>query len=303
MGLTKNKDDDDDLLELKTNRSDSVADVKVASPVIAIQPPFQSSSTPSHLEHRYMAWNNVGVVKAHNTDDENSIGVEFHDASVHHDIHIGNYLNHTMAALSTTVLALGCETPSKLVCIALSAGSREWSISLPDCEEIIAVAASEKLVAVATDANNLRIFSVMGTQRELISIPGPIVAVAGYGDSITVAYHAGVPLNSSQNISVMLVQAIGLSVRCREFRLPLTPGTKLTWFGFSDRGSPVCNDTMGTVRMFNLKGNYWTTICDMNKHVSRHSIVLSCGVLTFEFLPFVDKKCLGHILHRRCVGA
>ncbi|KAG4078619.1 hypothetical protein HA402_015209 [Bradysia odoriphaga] len=271
LGLTKNIDDDDDLLELKTIRSDSVADVKVTSTVSAIQPPFQSSSTPSHLEHRYMCWNNVGVVKAHNTDDENSIGVEFHDASVHHDIHIGNYLNHTMAALSTTVLALACETPSKLVCIALSAGSREWSISLPDCEEIIAVGASDKLVAVATDVNNLRIFSVMGTQRELISLPGPPVAVAGYGDTIIVAYHGGPPLNNSQNMCVMLVQAIGLSVRCREFRLALTPGTKLTWFGFSDRGSPVCNDTMGTVRLFNLKGNYWTTICDMNKHIKNAS--------------------------------
>lgn len=275
LGL-KDKDYDDDLLELKTNRSDSVADVKLASTVSAIQPPFQSSSTPAHLEHRYMAWNNVGIVKQHNiTDDENSIGVEFHDSNVHHDIHIVNYLNHTMAALSTACVALACETPSKLVCIALSAGSREWSISLPDCEEIIAVGASEKLVAVATDVNNLRIFSVMGTQRELIALPGPTVAVAGHGDAIIVAYHAGAPLNNSQNLSVMLVQAIGLSVRCREFRLALTPGTKLTWFGFSDRGSPVCNDTMGTVRMFNLRGNYWTTICDMNKHVRRCKVLFS----------------------------
>lgn len=262
------KNDDDDLLELKTNRSESVVEEKISNVISSMQPAFQSSSTPAHLEHRYMVWNSIGIVKAHTTDSENAIGVEFHDASVHHDIHIGNYLNHTMAALSTTVLALACEAPSKLVCIALSAGSREWSISLPDCEEVIAVGASEKLVAVATDSNNLRIFSVMGTQRELISLPGPAVAIAGFGDSIIVAFHSGTTINNNQNISVMLVQAIGLSVRCREFRLALTPSTKLTWFGFSDKGSPVCNDTMGTVRMFNLKGNYWTAICDMSTHVS-----------------------------------
>lgn len=267
LGLTKN--DDDDLLELKTNRSDSVAEARIPTTTYQLQPPFQSSSTPAHLEHRYMVWNSVGIVKAHTTDDENSIGVEFHDASVHHDIHIGNYLNHTMAALSTTVLALACETPSKLVCIALSAGSREWSISLPDCEEIIAVGASEKLVAVATDVNNLRVFSVMGTQRELISLPGPAVSVAGFADTIIVAYHCGSPINNNQNMSIMLIQAIGMSVRCREFKLALTPATKLTWFGFSDRGSPVCNDTMGMVRIYNLKGNYWTTICDMSKHVRK----------------------------------
>ncbi|KAJ6644470.1 WD repeat and HMG-box DNA-binding protein 1 [Pseudolycoriella hygida] len=269
LGLAKS--DDDDLLERKSNRSDSVAEVRIPNTSTAMQSAFQSSSTPAHLEHRYMVWNNVGIVKAHTDGDESTIGVEFHDASVHHDIHISNYLNHTMAALSSSVLALACDTPSKLVCIALSAGSREWSISLPDCEEIIAIGASEKLVAIATDVNNLRVFSVMGTQRELICLPGPVVAVAGHGDSIMAAFHAGSPINGYQNISIMLMQAIGLSVRCREFRIGLTPCTKLTWLGFSDRGSPVCNDTMGTVRMYNLKGNYWTIVCDMNKHIKNAS--------------------------------
>lgn len=61
LGLTKN--DDDNLLELKTNRSDSVAEVKIPNTFSSIQPPFQSSSTPAHLDHRYMVWNSVGIVK------------------------------------------------------------------------------------------------------------------------------------------------------------------------------------------------------------------------------------------------
>lgn len=81
-----------------------------------LQPPFQPSETPKSLEHRYMVWNHIGIVRAHLTDTENAIEVEFHDASIHHGIHMVNHLNHTMASLSSTVLALCNETPSKLVC-------------------------------------------------------------------------------------------------------------------------------------------------------------------------------------------
>ena len=51
-------------------------------PEVDLQGPFQPGSTPIHLESRFMVWNSVGIVKSFNSDDENSIDVEFHDASV-----------------------------------------------------------------------------------------------------------------------------------------------------------------------------------------------------------------------------
>ena len=161
---------------------------------------------------------------------------------------------------------------SKLVCIALGAGSREWSISLPDCEEVLALAASDKLVAVATDCRNLRIFSVMGTQREVLSLAGPTVALAAHGDSILVAYHSA-DISDESNISVMLVRAIGLSLRCRDIKLSLTPGSKLQWIGFTDKGSPITTDSAGMVRLYNLSGNYWMSICDTKLHVISMSVI------------------------------
>lgn len=232
-----------------------------------LQPPFQPSETPKSLEHRYMVWNHIGIVRAHSTDTENAIEVEFHDASIHHGLHMVNHLNHTMASLSSTILALCNETPSKLVCIILggSGGSREWSMSMPNCEEILCVAASSKLVAVATDARLLRIFSAMGTQREVVSLPGPVVALAAHDDRIVVAFH-GSAASEDQHISMMLIQTIGLSLRCRDFKIALTPNAKLTWLGFSDRGSPVACDTMGMLRMFSIRSNYWTPVCDTSNH-------------------------------------
>ena len=51
-------------------------------PEVDLQGPFQPGSTPIHLESRFMVWNSVGIVKSFNSDEENSIDVEFHDASV-----------------------------------------------------------------------------------------------------------------------------------------------------------------------------------------------------------------------------
>lgn len=232
-----------------------------------LQPPFQPGATPKNLEHRYMVWNHIGIVRAHATQSEDSIEVEFHDASVHHGLHMVNHLHHTMASLSPAVLALCNETQSKLVCIVLggSGGSREWSMSMPNCEEILAVAASSKLVAVATDTRSLRIFSVMGTQREMISLSGPVLALAAHEDRILVAYHRS-PASEDQNISMMLIQAIGLSLRCRDVNIALTPNSKLTWIGYSDRGSPCTCDSIGMLRMFSIRSNCWIPVCDTSQH-------------------------------------
>lgn len=232
-----------------------------------LQSSFQPGETPKTLEHRYMVWNHVGIVRAHSTPTENSIEVEFHDASIHHGLHMVNHLNHTMASLSSTVLALCNETPSKLVCIILggSGGSREWSMSMPNCEEILCVAASTKLVVVATDARFLRIFSAMGTQREIVSLPGPVIALATHDDRIVVTYHDSAA-TEDQHISMMLIQTIGLSLRCRDFKIALTPNSKLTYLGFSDKGSPVTCDTMGMLRMFSVRSSHWIPVCDTSLH-------------------------------------
>lgn len=258
-GVNNDKDDDD--------IKDAESDAGFVGKSYPMQPPFQPGATPKTLEHRYMVWNQVGIVRAHTTDAENSIEVEFHDSSVHHGLHMNNYLNHTMASLSTSVLALCSETPSKLVCIALggSGGSREWSVPMPNCEEILCTAASEKLVAVATDVRYVRLFSVMGTQREVLSLSGPVLALAAHMDRVMVAYHSSSP-SEDQHISILLIQTFGLSLRCRDIRVAITPNSKLTWIGFSDRGSPVTCDSMGMVRMYSMTSNYWIPICDTSLH-------------------------------------
>lgn len=119
QSVNNNDDDTNSLLDdNKTNRSISAADNRSIVNIPAthfkefpLQTAFQSSETPRHLEHRYLVWNHIGIVRGHSSDTEESIEVEFHDVNIHHGLHMSNHLHHTMASLSSTVLALACETP------------------------------------------------------------------------------------------------------------------------------------------------------------------------------------------------
>ena len=51
----------------------------------------------------------MGLVKQYNTEEENSIDIEFHDTSVHHAMHIANTANFTMADLSAEAVLLASE--------------------------------------------------------------------------------------------------------------------------------------------------------------------------------------------------
>lgn len=70
-------------------------------------------------------WNDVGIVMCFKSEDEedSNIEVNFHDVTVHHSMHINNYVRHTMAALSNEALALAAPayegSVSKIVVVAL----------------------------------------------------------------------------------------------------------------------------------------------------------------------------------------
>lgn len=80
---------------------------------------------------------------------------------------------------------------SKLTCMHFSSwdNTKEWSVTMPDDEEVQCVAMGDGWVAAATDQRNVRILSVGGVQKELFSIPGPVVCMAGHTSQLMVAYH------------------------------------------------------------------------------------------------------------------
>ncbi|XP_072236060.1 WD repeat and HMG-box DNA-binding protein 1 [Leuresthes tenuis] len=234
------------------------------------QKAFQPGSTPAHLTHRFMMWNSVGIVRGYNDEQDNAIDVEFHDTAVHHAMHLTNSLGHTVADISLEAVLLACpstdELASKLQCLHFSSWdtNKEWMVDLPEGEDAKALCLGQGWAAVATSALMLRLFSVGGVQKEMFSLPGPVVCMAGHGEQLLVVYHRATGFDGEQALGVQLLQFSG---RKRQLisgePLPLSHRSYLSWLGFTAEGTPCFVDSDGVVRMLNRSlGNTWTPVCN-----------------------------------------
>ncbi|NWI17154.1 WDHD1 protein, partial [Crypturellus soui] len=239
------------------------------------QKPFQSGSTPVHLMHRFMVWNSVGIIRCYNDEQDNAIDIEFHDTSIHHATHLPNSLNHTMADLSTEAILLACESTeelaSKLHCIHFSSwdANKEWTVDMPEDEDIEAICLGHGWAACATSALLVRVFTVGGVQKEIFSLPGPVVSMAGHGEQLLIIYHRGsTGFDGDQCLGVQLLE-MGKKKKQVLHGDPLSLAKKsyLTWIGFSAEGTPCYVDSEGIVRMLNRGfGNTWIPVCNMREH-------------------------------------
>ncbi|NXP72707.1 WDHD1 protein, partial [Ramphastos sulfuratus] len=239
------------------------------------QKPFQSGSTPAHLMHRFMVWNSVGIIRCYNDEQDNAIDVEFHDTSIHHATHLPNSLNHTMADLSAEAILLACESTeelaSKLHCIHFGSwdANKEWTVDMPKDEDIEAICLGQGWAACATSALLVRVFTVGGVQKEIFSLPGPVVSMAGHGEQLMVIYHRGrTGFDGDQCLGVQLME---LGKKKKQILhgdpLSLTRKSYLVWVGFSAEGTPCYVDSEGIVRMLNRGlGNTWVPVCNMREH-------------------------------------
>lgn len=82
---------------------------------------------------------------------------------------------------------------SKLQCLHFSSwdNSKEWMVDMNKGEDIQAVCLGQRWVACATNALLVRIFTVGGVQKEIFSLLGPVVCMAGHGEQLIIVYHRG----------------------------------------------------------------------------------------------------------------
>lgn len=266
--------DDDQKSHSDVLSEKSKHDTNTFIPEIHLQSPFQPGSSPAHLLSRFMVWNDIGMVKCFTSEDgeESSIEVEFHDVTIHRSMHINNYLRHTIAALSSQAFALNCplnnDIRSKLVVIALQgwgSGNKEWFLDLPEGEEGHCIAAGDNFVALSTSRRYLRIFTVGGTQREIVALPGPVVAMNGFKNNLVLAYHNGIGISGDQCMNLLLIQIQRLNLYSKTLSLPLSPSSELMWLGISDLGSPVIMDADDIIKVYNKKSSLWKVASDMNE--------------------------------------
>ncbi|GFR53167.1 hypothetical protein Agub_g15890, partial [Astrephomene gubernaculifera] len=104
-------------------------------------------------------------------------------------------------------------------------------------------------VAVATSRQLLRLFSLAGCQSGITRLEGQPVALVAAGGSLAVVWHAGPPNphTKSQQLAMSLYDTTSMTCVFSQ-PLPLTPGSVLTWVGFTeDHGLPAVADSEGVV--------------------------------------------------------
>ena len=52
-----------------------------------------------------------------------------------------------------------------------------------------AIALGEGWAAIATDFRNIRLFTIAGVQKEIFSVPGPVVCMVGSTSQLLIIYH------------------------------------------------------------------------------------------------------------------
>ncbi|XP_021909372.1 WD repeat and HMG-box DNA-binding protein 1 [Carica papaya] len=123
---------------------------------------------------------------------------------------------------------------------------------------IEAVALGSGWVAAVTSLNFLRIFTEGGLQKHVLSLDGPVVTASGFKDELAVVTHVSDCLPSNEQMLESRVFNVSNGTQSLRSRLPLTPGSYLTWFGFSEEGQLSSYDSKDVLRVFTSQyGGSW----------------------------------------------
>ena len=189
-----------------------------------------------------------------------------------------------------------------MVCVHFASwdGHKEWSTSLPEGEEAVALAVGDSWVAVATSRRLLRLFTVSGLQRAVLSLAGQVVCIVGHGSKIILTFHYGIGNGKITLYDICFLipclhwriiwtclgapgdQAIGFALVNIDRKspigyewvvnpqpLPMGPGSFLSWAGFTDEGTAATMDSAGLLQMF-FRGS-WIPLLDTKQHVKGKS--------------------------------
>lgn len=239
------------------------------------QAAFQPGVTPVESGRRFLAYNTDGCITSRFVPESGhySIDISFHDTAKHpaRIPMITDYYGYTVAALGSSGAVFAApqrsEKSNSVVLFRPFSGwssNDEWMFHLPVGEEVVCTGLGDSWVACGTSKHLLRIFSVGGIQSSILALPGPIVSMAGHGDRLLVVWHCGCPVSGPSGVEQQLEFAVyTLSGNDKLFggRVPLSPGSELTWVGWTEAGVPATFDSEGELVLFNSSfGGSWTPV-------------------------------------------
>ncbi|KAF3781211.1 WD repeat and HMG-box DNA-binding protein 1 [Nymphaea thermarum] len=234
---------------------------------MVMQDAFQPGSTPIQDGKRhFLCYNMIGSITSLQNGESSHVEVDFHDTGRGYRVpSMTDYFGFTMAALNDhgCVFANPCrgeKNTSTLMYRPFSswANNSEWSMRFDMDEEVRNVALGVGWIAAVTSHNFLRIFTEGGLQNYVLSVDGPVVATAGHKDELVIVTHASECLPNGDQVLEFNMLDISKRTLITKGRLPLTPGSYLTWLGFSEEGLLSSYDSKGVLRVYIMQyANSW----------------------------------------------
>ncbi|KAL8474796.1 hypothetical protein ACS0TY_031289 [Phlomoides rotata] len=239
-----------------------------------MQEAFQPGATPAQPGKRhFICYNMLGSITTMEHDGYSHIEIDFHDTSSGPRVPaMTDYFGFTMASLNEKGSAFanpckGDKNMSTLMYRPFSswANNSEWSMRF-EGEEVRAIALGSGWVAAITSLNFLRIFTEGGLQRHILCLDGPVVTAVGNKDELAIVTHVSPSLPTDEQMLEFRVFNIPHGSQTLRGRLPSTPGSSLTWFGFSEEGQLSSFDSKGVLRVFtNQFGSTWLPLFSASK--------------------------------------
>ncbi|GFS89434.1 WD repeat and HMG-box DNA-binding protein 1 [Nephila pilipes] len=165
--------------------------------------------------------------------------------------------------------------PSKLECLHFGTwdSNKEWLIEMSEDEEIEAIALGDGFAVCITSKKFVRLFTISGIQCEVFLIPGFVVCCSARGSQLLIVYHKGSGIDNDQCLNMMIVKVnLGGHSCVKEYFLPLSSKSFLSWLGFTDEGTPCIVDTSGIVSVLSIScGTKWIPVADTSANLNGKS--------------------------------
>ncbi|KAI9029607.1 WD40-repeat-containing domain protein [Phycomyces nitens] len=233
--------------------------------------PFQKpgghkNDDPEVGDRRYLAFDMFGVIYTIFHGAYSIVNVEFHDLTDHKNFHFRDYDHHSIAALGRKGAVFGSksykaekdddddedEDGDKKIASTVhykpldkGANRLEWSVPLPEGEEVETVAINDFSVVATTSAGLVRIFSLSGTQTHLFHLKN-VVSLVASSDMLMLMYSPHQSTNNIHHIEYRLMNTDTFETM-QTGTLPLNPKKTLAWAGFSESLQPAVGDSSGVV--------------------------------------------------------
>ncbi|XVF54507.1 hypothetical protein PTKIN_Ptkin05aG0185800 [Pterospermum kingtungense] len=227
-----------------------------------MQETFQRGSTPPQPGKRhFLCYNMLGNITTIKHDEYSHIEIDFHDTSTGPRVPpMTDHYGFTMASLneSGSIFVNPCKGEKNMSTLMYRpfsswANNSEWYM---EGDEVRAVALGATWVAAVTSLNLPRLFIDGGLQ--ILSLDGPVVAAAGFKDELAAVTHVSDCLPSNEQMLEFRIFNISRGTQPFKGRLPLTPGSYLTWLGFSEEGQLSSYDSKAVLRVFTYQyGTNW----------------------------------------------